>query len=270
MKISVITINYNDAAGLAQTIQSVIIQTFRDFEYIIIDGGSTDKSLGIIKDYKEHIQYWKSEKDTGIYNAMNKGLAVAKGEYVLFLNSGDYLYDENTLDAFSKHLDGTDIVYGNVMKVFSDGRKEVQRYDTPISFSAFLERSHHLCHQAVIMSRMAINKAGGGFDENYRIVSDWKLFAVAIFKNGATAKYVDVIITGFDMQGVSQSLQSLSIINEEHRRVLKTDFPFFYNDFLSYKSIGCSYSEVMNSRVARILLKVRKTFIRLFKNGFYE
>ena len=91
MKLSIVTINYNDAIGLERTIQSVITQTFKDFEYIIIDGNSTDGSKEIIKKYSEKIQVAISEPDTGIYNAMNKGAALAKGEYLLFLNSGDNL-----------------------------------------------------------------------------------------------------------------------------------------------------------------------------------
>jgi glycosyltransferase involved in cell wall biosynthesis len=264
MKLSLITINYNNKIGFKQTVESVIGQTWKEFEYIIIDGGSTDGSVDVIKEYENQINFWVSEPDKGIYNAMNKGLQVAKGEYVMFLNSGDYLYNVTTLNLFSEYLSGTDIVYGDVMKIFSDDRKEIQRYENPISMSAFLERSQHLCHQAVLMSRIAINKAGG-FDENYRIVSDWKLFAIAMFKNGATVKYVGVIISGFDMQGVSQSPQSKLMIDEEHRQVLKTEFPFFYADFIAYSKIGCSYYEVMNSKLIRNFMKLRLTFIQLLK-----
>jgi glycosyltransferase involved in cell wall biosynthesis len=89
MKLSVITINYNNAIGLRKTIESVVNQTFRDYEYIIIDGGSTDGSVDVIKEYADKIDYWVSEPDKGIYNAMNKGVAAAHGEYTNFLNSGD-------------------------------------------------------------------------------------------------------------------------------------------------------------------------------------
>ena len=93
----IITINYNDAAGLKKTIDSVINQTYTEFEYIIIDGGSSDSSLQIIKENANQINYWVSETDKGIYNAMNKGIEAAKGEYLLFLNSGDYLLDSLVL-----------------------------------------------------------------------------------------------------------------------------------------------------------------------------
>ena len=92
MKLSIITVNYNDAIGLERTIKSVISQTFRDFEFIIIDGGSTDKSVEIIRKYEKHIDYWVSEHDGGIYCGMNKGLRQAHGEYINFMNGGDCFY----------------------------------------------------------------------------------------------------------------------------------------------------------------------------------
>ena len=97
MKYSIITINYNNKDGLEKTILSVINQTCQDFEYIIIDGGSTDGSVDVIKKYADRIDYWVSEPDKGIYNAMNKGIIKAKGEYLNFMNSGDCFYDNEVL-----------------------------------------------------------------------------------------------------------------------------------------------------------------------------
>ena len=104
MKLSIITINYNNLAGLQKTIESVVSQTFRDFEWIVIDGGSVDGSRELIERYANSFSYWVSEPDKGIYNAMNKGIVVAKGDYLLFLNSGDWLCDEMALErSFSHH-----------------------------------------------------------------------------------------------------------------------------------------------------------------------
>ena len=94
----IITINYNNVDGLRKTINSVISQTFRDFEWIVIDGGSTDGSKDLINQYVEYFSYSISEPDSGVYNAMNKGIKVAHGEYFIFLNSGDYFYDKNVLE----------------------------------------------------------------------------------------------------------------------------------------------------------------------------
>ena len=108
MKLSIITINYNNKNGLQKTIDSVISQTFKDFEWIIIDGGSTDGSKELIEKYSQHITYWVSEPDKGIYNAMNKGIKVAKGEYLFFLNSGDYLVQPNTINQIFTQSPNTD------------------------------------------------------------------------------------------------------------------------------------------------------------------
>ena len=115
-KISIITINYNDKYGLSRTIDSVLNQTYEDFEYIVIDGNSNDGSKEILKNHDLSIDYWVSEPDSGIYNAMNKGIRVAKGDYLLFLNSGDYLCDNDTIHNVAKEIDGgKDLYYGNAI-----------------------------------------------------------------------------------------------------------------------------------------------------------
>ena len=113
MKYSIITVNFNNKEGLRKTIESVIHQSFCDFEYIVIDGGSTDGSMDIIKEYESHINYWVSEPDKGIYNAMNKGILKAQGDYINFMNSGDCLYDNNVLNNTLPYLTA-DIVYGRL------------------------------------------------------------------------------------------------------------------------------------------------------------
>ena len=114
MTLSIITVNLNNRDGLLRTIESVISQTFKDFEWIVIDGGSTDGSKELIEQYADHFAYWVSEPDTGIYNAMNKGIKMAKGEYMQFLNSGDFLRSSTILyDVFSI-MPKADIIYGNI------------------------------------------------------------------------------------------------------------------------------------------------------------
>ncbi|WP_373940767.1 glycosyltransferase [Polaribacter sejongensis] len=119
--ITIITINYNNLLGLKKTMQSVFDQTYKDVEYVIIDGGSTDGSKEYILDNAEKLAYWVSEPDNGIYNAMNKGIAKATGEYLLFLNSGDFLCDNYVLSKFSLELKDADIYYGNLIKVRQNG-----------------------------------------------------------------------------------------------------------------------------------------------------
>ena len=115
MKYSIITINYNNKDGLKKTIESVINQSCKDFEYIIIDGGSTDGSVDVIRQYADRINYWISEPDKGVYNAMNKGVAQAHGEYLNFMNSGDCFSDNSVLENIAHSLCSYDIVTGKVI-----------------------------------------------------------------------------------------------------------------------------------------------------------
>ena len=112
MKYSIITVNYNNKDGLRKTIESVIHQTFRDFEFIVIDGGSTDGSAEVLKEYDAQIDYWVSEPDNGVYYAMNKGTRQAHGDYLNFMNSGDCLYDEKVLEHLSAKGLSADIIVG--------------------------------------------------------------------------------------------------------------------------------------------------------------
>ena len=115
MKLSIITINYNNRDGLQKTIESVVSQSFKDFEWIVIDGGSNDGSRELIERYAESISYWVSEPDKGIYNAMNKGIKASNGDYLLFLNSGDSLCDEYVIADFQKLSFTEDIISGNII-----------------------------------------------------------------------------------------------------------------------------------------------------------
>ena len=135
-KISVITINYNNKEGLEKTIESVVNQSLQDFEYIVIDGNSTDGSQEILEKYTAKISHAVSEPDTGIYNAMNKGIKAATGEYILFLNSGDEFYATQSLEKAAEHLTGEDIIYGN-LDVHGESNSFIKEYNAPLSFHYF-------------------------------------------------------------------------------------------------------------------------------------
>jgi len=134
-KLSIITVNLNNAEGLRKTIESVVSQTYTDYEYIIIDGGSTDGCVEIIKQYEDKITYWVSEPDKGIYNAMNKGILKAKGEYCQFLNSGDWLIKESILHDIFSILPIADIIYGN-----EQTEKGIRTYPENPSFNFFSKK----------------------------------------------------------------------------------------------------------------------------------
>lgn len=197
MKISIITINYNNKIGLGATIQSVKNQSFTDYEWIVIDGGSTDGSKDLIESNSDLFSYWVSEPDKGIYHAMNKGIAHAKGEWVLFLNSGDCLFNDNVLDEVFSQEYLEDIVYGN-RAVEKDGGYEVNRYPEMVSLSFFYHYS--LCHQATFYRRTLFEEVL--YDESYSISGDWAYFLDLLFK-GKGFRHIDTIVALYDTTGIS-------------------------------------------------------------------
>lgn len=197
MNISIITINYNNAEGLESTIRSVIGQKNIDYEYIIIDGGSTDGSVGVIEKHKANIDYWISEKDRGIYHAMNKGVAQAHGEYCIFLNSGDTFYDECVLERLANNNVVEDIVVG---KILSDkGQAIFNPPQRPLSL--YYLYSGTVPHQSSFIKTDLLRQYP--YDEKLKIVSDWKFFVQAIVLHNCSVRYIDEIIARFDTNGVS-------------------------------------------------------------------
>lgn len=207
MKLSIITINYNNAAGLKNTLDSVASQICTDFEHIIVDGASTDDSIDVIRAYNQsHIANhykitWLSEPDAGIYNAMNKGVGLAKGEYTLMLNSGDYLVDEYVIEKVLPLLDGTDIIQGNII-MFDNQNKIVNRSYGKSDISFVEVYMSHFLHQAAFI-RKNILEEYGCYDENYKIGGDSVFFLKALGFGNATFKYLDINISFYERGGVS-------------------------------------------------------------------
>ena len=201
MMLSIISINLNNSQGLKKTIESVANQSYSEYEYIIIDGASEDGSIDIIKSHHDKITYWVSEPDTGIYNAMNKGIKHAKGEYCLFLNSGDSLYNENVLrDCFDIEF-SEDFVYGYQLIKKNGDFVEDLCLDVPyISFSTL--KKAHIPHQCTFIKRELFNKIGPYNEEN-KIVSDWEFIMRGLFIHGCSIKRIPVKMTVYDTSGIS-------------------------------------------------------------------
>ena len=206
--ISVITINHNNHAGLLKTIDSVVNQTYNNFEYIIIDGGSTDGSVDVIKKYADRIDYWVSEPDNGIYNAMNKGIDVAKGEYCIFLNSGDSFCDYQTLSLSLPFLDGTDVVAGYAK--LDTG--EIGTLPKEITLQS-LYNHQHPCHQSSFIKTELLKKYR--YDEKYKLVSDWKFFIQIFIYNNSSYKPIDVVVSVYDTNGISSINRGSSDISSD-------------------------------------------------------
>lgn len=224
--LSIITINYNNAIGLEKTIESVFHQNFSDYSYIIIDGNSTDGSKEIIKKYSSNLAYWVSEKDNGVYSAQNKGVRVASGEYVLFLNSGDVFYSADALKILFQNI-GADIVYGNIL-VDSNEKPWVKFYPSILTFDYFLNDT--LPHPASLIRRSLFDRVGL-FNEQNKIVSDWEFFTNAICLHGSTYKHVDEIISVFNYDGISSRIENQSLIKEEKEKVLLNYYSAFLPDY---------------------------------------
>ena len=175
MKYSIITINYNNIEGFRKTIESVVSQTMCNFEWIIIDGGSTDGSRELIENNSEYISYYVSEPDKGIYNAMNKGIMASHGDYLLFLNSGDYLYDENVIKQVIPLLKDRDIYVGRINSLGKDNASEEEQAD--FSPEGILRKLTFtwIPHQASFFKRTLFDTYGM-YREDQRIVSDWWAF----------------------------------------------------------------------------------------------
>jgi glycosyltransferase involved in cell wall biosynthesis len=248
MKLSIITVNLNNKIGLEKTFESINNQTFQKFEYIVIDGLSNDGSGELITN-SNRINYYKSEKDNGVYDAMNKGIKVATGEYILFLNSGDILFNNNTLENAISHLNDTNIIYGDLL--FNDKQKPyVYNYPAELTVDFLFKAS--LPHPASFIKRDLFSQFGL-YEPQYKIIADWVFFIKVILKEDVTYKHIDQVISIFDMDGMSSSSDNSSDILYKRTQVLKCTFPYFYSNYLKLFETENSLKRIQSSKGFKIL-----------------
>jgi glycosyltransferase involved in cell wall biosynthesis len=228
MLITIVTINRNNAAGLTKTLQSVFEQTDRNsIEYIVIDGASTDGSVDVINQNSDGLDFWLSAPDLGIYNAMNKSLQYAHGDYVLFLNSGDTLSSPDVIHQLSNYGLSADIVFGHWQNV-DRGKKRITKGPiTPITLYD-LQYNSRVCHQATL-TRTSILRELGGYDEHYRVSADVVFLMRALVLHRCTQKLIPVVIADYDIGGISASNDNR--IREEHAEAFATLFPALTTDY---------------------------------------
>lgn len=216
MKVSIVTVNRNNASGLKTTIDSIRNQTFRDYELIITDGGSTDNSIDIIRANTDIITDWVSERDNGIYDGMNKSLIRCHGDYVIFMNSGDSFFSPDVLTIVFSTSSYADVIYGDVsfLKIIkaNPAIKSLQDFYCTSPF----------CHQAVF-TRTSLAKQIK-FDTDYKIVADWRMFYL-IFAQGGVFEYKPIVIAQCDSSGISNL--DVRKNNAEQIRFLRTIYPDF-------------------------------------------
>ena len=335
MKLSIITITYNNAEGLYRTIQSVQSQTFRDFEHIIVDGGSTDGSVEIIEAYASDMARmasgstlmgsngdfvavdspdstlangaqphevtqpvastqpsikWISEKDKGIYNAMNKGIEIAlgrrvvnsfnrselvedknkgikmaKGEYLLFLNSGDYLVDADTLENVFEDANDVDIIYGDRINVYEDGSQKKVNYFPDKITGSFMYHSM-ISHQASFIKSDLFVKYGL-YREDLKYASDWEFFLKTFLLYNCTYQHIHQYVVYFDCLGISSVANNNKEMWEERKRVFAETLPAFADDYMLmeyYQEILRGYDKRAN-QLGKMIVKPIRRLMKLVK-----
>lgn len=221
-KVTVITVTYNSGTTLRKTFESVANQSYKNIEYIVIDGGSNDDTLRIIAEYGQYISYWVSEPDKGIYNAMNKGIDHATGKLVYFLNADDYFYDNHTIEDVAKaysRFGCPDVIYGDVM-TYSASRRSTGRSGRNIGLSE-VKKGRVICHQAIFMRKKILEKYR--FNEEYRIAADYEL-QVKCLKDRHRFVYMDRIIAYYCIDGLSSSLSGKRDTVYEKMRIIQSHF----------------------------------------------
>jgi glycosyltransferase involved in cell wall biosynthesis len=219
--ISIITVVYNRRKELEDTINSVISQTYSEIDFVIIDGGSTDGTIDVIKKYQNKISYWNSEKDEGIYDAMNKGLKAVNGDYVWFINAGDKIYSDDTIKNIMSIPDDADAYYGNMEYIDesgnSQGTRTLKKPPENLSWRSFLY-GMVVSHQSIIVRRDKCAE----FNLNYKHCADID-WIIRSLKNCRRIINTNLILSKFLLGGYSK--RNIISSNAERYKILRQHFP---------------------------------------------
>ena len=233
MKLSIITVNLNNRDGLQKTIKSIICQTSKDFEWIIIDGGSTDGSVELIEKYAKYITYWVSEPDDGIYNAMNKGIELAKGDYLNFMNSGDCYASNEIVKQFCNNGFQDDIIHANTIFVDDEGREVGSQNPAEfIQLSYFW--SNNLNHQSVFYHQKCFNNYY--FNEQNIVFSDKESYMYLLY-NGFTFKKWNKLVAYCESGGISSSGNGSGEFSMIVSRILPEGIKADYDTLIKYRDV---------------------------------
>ncbi|MDY3063130.1 MAG: glycosyltransferase family 2 protein [Bacteroidaceae bacterium] len=245
LKLSIITVNLNNLEGLKRTYESIVSQTFKNYEWLVIDGGSTDGSKEFIEQHQDKFSYWCSEPDKGIYNAMNKGIVRAKGEYLNFMNSGDCFACQETLEKVFKHSYTEDILYGYTTIDTINGEVFALRSmkDKLCWYELF---TNTLPHQSSFIKRLLFDKIGL-YDEELKVVSDSKWFATALINYGVSYKFIPQKIAIFEGGGICLTTD----YSNERKKQREGVFP----DYITEEDVEnlISVSIIKSSKMARFI-----------------
>ena len=259
MKLSIITVNLNNKEELEKTILSVINQSQRDFEFLVIDGASTDGSCEVINKYQKEVDFWVSESDRGIYDAMNKGIRKAKGEYLLFLNSGDYLLTSQSIAKSQLGDYSEEFVLFAYKRNSSDGEESISYSDSSFEFLI----NGNICHQSVLHKRTVFEKIGL-YNDKLEIAADYEFFLKAFYEFNCSFRFVQQeLIVYNDIEGASKNTD---LLKEERKVALQSVFDHrlvnvlenqsnSISDLLKFRSL---YYGLMSSKSVVLALKFSK------------
>lgn len=282
MILSIVTINRNNASGLRNTMRSVLGQGYSNFEFVVVDGASTDGSVDVINEYASAFGgrlKWISEPDNGIYNAMNKGLSMASGEYVEFLNSGDCLIAADVTERMVQSLDANGhppILYGNMVKSFPDGKRlrDLCFAGKEISLLGFYTGT--LNHSPAYIRKELFDRFGL-YDESLRIVSDWKWYLQVIVLGGVQPVYANIDVTLFDMTGISETNKDLEkaergkVLEELVPQAVISDYSRYSFAIEQYKRLNRHpWSYKVMWFIERVLFKFEKLEMKRAKTVEYR
>jgi glycosyltransferase involved in cell wall biosynthesis len=239
MKISIITVTFNCQNTISKTIESVISQTYKNFEYIVIDGNSNDNTKNIINEYKDNISTYISENDNGIYDAINKGIRLAKGEFIVILHSGDIFYNKLTIEHSINEIQNyfnTDIFFSNILFIDNiENKKTLRKYSSKY-FKPFMFRFGFMpAHTSTIIRKKCFEDIGF-YNIDYKIASDFDLLFNFIYLNNLNFKYIDMYFTYMTIGGISTSgFKSMIRINNEILQSLKSHNVYSNKIFIYFK-----------------------------------
>ena len=247
-KLTIITVNLDNKEGLSKTFASIANQSSQDFEYIVVDGASTDGSVDLIKQ-TTFVDRWISEKDSGVYEAMNKAIKLASGEYLLFLNSGDRLFNDTVLENTLPKLTGEAIIYGNLQQAWDD-RTHIHYFPAVLTFGHFIKET--IGHLSTFIRR-DLFETYGVYDTEYRIVADWAFFTRVIVKENVSVKQIPDVVGIFDMNGMSSIPANFDRINDERRQFLEKYFGRFLVDYEQHAATQETLRKIRSSKGFRWL-----------------
>ncbi|MBW4636962.1 MAG: glycosyltransferase [Gloeocapsa sp. UFS-A4-WI-NPMV-4B04] len=262
--ISIITVTYNRITGLRETFDSTISQTYRNIEYIVIDGGSKDGTVNFLQENDEAISFWLSEKDAGIYDAMNKGAELATGDWIIFMNSGDEFLSKNTLTQVSAYLNNSvDVVYGGFESILADKYQIRVTQNKPRALSD-IWCEIPTCHQSIFIKRKL--QVQYAFNSSFTWCADHDLL-VRVYADGYQFKEIPVLIAKFDAcGGDGRDLLSYTkerwLISKRLASPLKRYRYFLreYYNFFIWKNISMKIRDILPLQWVIALRKYRGTY----------